>query len=145
MCLFVFTILSKENEKNKRNLDGENSSERNMDFRQYLCFCFLFFLVCFPPSWQNPLCDMLSCLFCSSGRDEVLCFCLRISEDFTCFILQDGFWFMPVPFFSVRSNLNLLHNSLWITFPTLSCLVLCSFVLFSALTYLINCLVSFTT
>ena len=46
----------------------------------------------------------------------------------------------------VWSNLNLLHNSLWITFPTQSCQVLYSFLcLFAAFAYfLINDFISFT-
>ena len=43
-------------------------------------------------------------------------------EEFVCLILHDRFWAVLV-----WSNLNFLHNSQWITFPTMSYLVLYSF------------------
>ena len=47
---------------------------------------------------------------------------LKIPENFVHRIFRDGFSVVHKPF--VRSKLNFLHHSLWITFPTQSCLVL---------------------
>ena len=45
-----------------------------------------------------------------------------------CRILQDRFWFVHIPFgCMIRTKFIFLHNSLWTTFPTQSCLVLYSF------------------
>ena len=57
----------------------------------------------------------------SFARDNVICLYLKTPESFVRLILQDGFWVVHIP------RLNFLLSYQWITFPTLSCLVLNSF------------------
>ena len=59
------------------------------------------------------------------GRLAEIKWSICISKSQSSFFL-DTFWVVNISFF-VRSNLNFLHNSQWITFPTQLCLVLYSF------------------
>ena len=50
-------------------------------------------------------------------------FVSEIVREFVRLNLLDGFWFEIKPLFR-RSNLNFLHDSQWISFPSESCIVL---------------------
>ena len=53
----------------------------------------------------------------SSDRYYVIRLYLKIRENFVHFFLKDGIWVVRIPL-SIWSDLNCLHNSQWIPFPT---------------------------
>ena len=112
-------------------------------------FCFLSFLICGPPEQQNPL-DIkfvgggvylfVSFLF---GFGLFVCFffllintrsgiltgirwsvCISKSQRRFCVLFSKTNSGLCIYHFLVRSNFNLLHNSQWMTFHILLCLVL---------------------
>ena len=93
----------------------------------YYCFFSPFnFNLWFSETAKGPLFGRFPCFFFS------FFFCWwsllqdvwpRLVDSFAHIILLDGFWVVHIPLF-IWSNLIVLHNSQWITFPTQSCLVL---------------------
>ena len=93
-----------------------------------LSFCFLLFSLYGPLDWQNPL-DVnaffllkLCLVFCPGWSNPFLS---QNLWQFYAFLFFD-ILVVHIPFVA-WSNFDLLHNSLWITFPTQPCIVLYSF------------------
>ena len=103
-------------------------------------FRFLSFSPCDLLERQKPIRGIFflvnQCTVWSSGRKKGICFFF-----FFFFFISKSFKILCIPFSRTKSglciyhlvewsNFNFVHNSLWITFPTQSCLVLISFCAF---------------
>ena len=98
----------------------------------YLPFHFLLILLCGLPGRQRPLFSRFSFLFLTITRSGHLAevrwsICISKSQTSLCISFSRINLGLCIYHLFVWSNLNFLHNSQWITFPTLSYLVLYSF------------------
>ena len=93
---------------------------------KYLSFRFILFSFCGPPEQQNPRADKFFFLFINT-RSDILAgirWSISISKCLSYSRADSG---LCIYHLVVWWNFSLLHNSLWITFPTQSCLIKYSF------------------
>ena len=101
--------------------------------RTYLSFSFLSVLLCDQPEWQSPqfvrFFFFLLTITCRSGRQAEVKWSVCISKSQRILIISFSNADSELCLYHlfIWSNSNCLHNSQWITLPTLSCLDLYSF------------------